>query len=428
MKTKFHLALLVLIAAFSSCDKPIIIDDTKAVTLTSVGTHGTIIVGDGYTIKPSKNQIVVKFDPILTEEDKQKIREQFPFENPPQSCHCDNFNIESWTIDTSVISIEDAVKKLNNSQSGKTEGDRGFDIALIQFPNFQSSNPGDLSKFQVKPSEVGTANIAVIDTGLDPLYDPYLYDTSSLQDCFETTSGWNFFEHSPDITDGHGHGSAVTSIIASRLDANNIDFRILPLKVFDENGIGSYWNVVCAFAYIKEIQNRGGKIHIINASFGGKLAGVKEQSVLTEIIADISNKSVVISSAGNDGLDTDNNGNDHFISSYTSPNLLPVGGFEYAEAGSSDPSNIVLHDESNYGQVSIDVAAPYTPYIFNPGLDYTLSGTSYATALVTSVAAKIVVRDQPSTTKILIQEVKRSAVVAPKLKSKIGGQRAILMD
>lgn len=431
MKTKLHLVFLMLLAAYSSCDKPILIEDNQSVTqIKSVANPGIVVV-DGYTIKPSSNQIIVKFDSGLSQVQRQNIRNQYFLTSPPKACSCGDSNIELWTIDNTQIEIEEGVKKLNSGQSGSgVEGDRGFEIKVNSFPGYQPSNPVASFKSLIRNSTEGTITIAVIDTGLDFLrYPTYIYEYPNLQNCNGATSGWNFINNSDNIMDDQGHGTAVTSIITTKLNSGNVDFRILPLKVLNDQGYGTYWDVVCAFGYIKEIQDQGGKIDIINTSFGGAMSDVKAQLILTSIISDISNKSVIIASAGNDGVNTDNNANDHFLSSYTSSNLLAVGGYKLNSPNVGiNPSNIVLHENSNYGKVSIDITAPYvTDYILNANELYSLNGTSYSTALVTGFAGKLAANSQYRTN-LLLQQIKRSAISAPNLNSQIGGKRALITD
>lgn len=427
MKNKLFF-ISILLHIFHGCDKSIALEEEQSISQIKAVSNPGITVVDGYTIKPSSNQLIVKFDGNLTDEQRQLIRDEFFLAFPAEKCNCGDTNIELWTIDTDVLRIEDGVASIKRRGGNGVEGDQGFEIKLNPLPGFQSSNPDAPSWPLVQIPTSSTVNIAVIDTGLDFLRNPtYLYGTNGLQECYETTSGWNFVDDTDNIMDDQGHGTAVTSIITSKLNQQNVDYRILPLKVFNEAGYGSYWDVVCAFGYIKKIQQEGGRLDIVNTSFGGLMPGVKEQSVLSGIIADISNKSVVIASAGNNGQNTDNNGNDHFLSSFTSTNLLAVGGFQLIERNAGyEPENIMLHPDSNYGKVSIDVAAPFTDnYVLQANETYLLSGTSYATALVSSVTAKIAASSRPSPN-VLVGSVKQSAFQAPKLKSKIGGQRAIL--
>lgn len=428
MKTKLHLVFLILAATFISCDKPVLTDDAKAVPLIGRTTRGAITVEDDYIIKPSLNQLIVKFDANKTEEERRKVRDSFFLEAPVEQCKCGDTNIELWTIDTDQLAIEDAVKSIKRSGRGGVEGDLGFEIKLSTFKDYKAKQKwADPTPF-VSPPTGSSVNIAIVDTGLDFLtVQTPLYSTAGLQECYKTLSGWNFVENSNNIIDDQGHGSAVTSIITSELVANNIDYRILPLKVFDNKGLGSYWDVVCAFGYIKEIQKNGGRIDIINTSFGGLMSEVADQEVLKGIMEDISSKSLIVASAGNNSMDTDIKGNGHFLSSYTSENLLAVGGYTWDK--SVGLNSIEIHEDSNYGEVSIDVAAPYSDsYVLRANRTYLLEGTSYATAYIAGIAVQKAISNGRPEPYALRQIVQQSAIQAAGLKSKIGGARAILKE
>ena len=199
--------------------------------------------------------------------------------------------------------------------------------------------------------------------------------------------------------DGNGHGTFVSKIIRDYLDAKDINYRILPLKVFDASGKGSYWDVVCAMNFIKDINRTGRNIHIVNTSFGASIPPelMDERSVLKTIIDDLSQQVLVVGSAGNSNKDTDNGVEEHFLTSYTSENILGVGGFSGA------PGSIVKHPNSNYGPTSIDLAAPFEGYSIvlrerDASLNkiVNLAGTSYAAAFVTAFAAEIDQREGSS--------------------------------
>lgn len=429
MKTKINFIITILILTFYGCNKPLILEEEQVTEQTKAVANPKIIVVDGYTITLSENELIVKFDSDLTGEQKQTIRDKYFLISPPKRCHCGDEDIELWTIDTTILGIEEAVGSIKK-KTDKVEGDRGFVMGLEDFPGFKPRKKTGNQSDVVRPTINSSINIAVIDTGLDFIRKPaYLYDTASLQECYGTPSGWNFVEGNNNVIDDQGHGTAVTTIITAQLAEQGVEYRILPLKVFNNRGEGSYWDVVCAFGYIREIQKNGGRLDIINTSFGGRMQDVKTQSVLAGIMSDISNKSLIIASAGNNGVNTDNNKQDHFLSSYTSTNLLAVGGFALVDQnGGNDPSNIILHEESNYGRVSIDLTAPFAPYGLSANNAYGLSGTSYSTAFVSSVAARIAFFDRPSGPNSLKVAVKESAIEVQNLNNKIAGQRAILRN
>ncbi|MGI9551324.1 MAG: S8 family serine peptidase [Aurantibacter sp.] len=339
----------------------------------------------------SPDKLVISFDPSLNDAERQAIRDEF-FVTVTESCNCGDTNIERWTIDTTMLDIEGAVSKLKSGSGGSNvEGDQEFDVILPRVVgNFAGANDFDqtggeeIVDFVPDGSEV---NIAILDTGLDYLHydlsaDPYLYEVNA--SCFPTFSGWNFISQSNDVLDRHGHGTYVTGLTTAVLDEFGVGYNILPLKVFDGNGQGSFWNVMCALGYVRDIQQNGGNINIVNASFGGAMEQeiLQDQVVLSEILEDLKDLGVlVVTSAGNKGVDTDDAVTGHFISGNKADNIFAVGGYDDATG------TVEVHSESNYGMESIDIAVPFGGYAIelntdNPGeiVRAMLSGTSYSAA------------------------------------------------
>lgn len=353
-------------------------------------------------IELSPNQIIVRYESFA---DKESIRLEFPFLEPPRGCSCGDTNIELWTIDTDILDIEGTVRNLKSRGAEEgVEGDRGFSIFLSPVDDFQPLNEQGDPNPLVETSTTNTVNIAVIDTGLDfsrdlvpSPRDPYLFK-DDFSTCYPESTGWNFANNSSNITDYNGHGTYVTKIITDILDGQNINYRILPLTVFDINGRGSYWDVVCAMGYIKDINSNGGNIKLVNASFGGQMNRevLENGTVLSGIIEDLQNETLIVSSAGNGnpGVDNDNGPMGHFLSSYLSNNILTVGGYEDL-SDEGDGSELRVNEHSNYGGSSIDVALEFGGYeaILNTDLENVrsrkfLKGTSYSAAAMTGLAAE----------------------------------------
>lgn len=392
MKTKIYLAFLMLVAAFNSCDKPVLTEENQPVSLRTRSVNNNITIMEGNypnrDIRLSPNQIVVRLDANLAEPSLKAIKDEI-FVQDFETCSCGDTNIQLWTIDTDQIAIEGAVSSINRNGGKGVEGDRHFTMTMQAMPPFNPKNKGANSEPFIKNTDAAV-NIAVIDTGLDFSSDlflgtsPFLYNTDGIPNCYPTPAGWSFVNDSKYVMDENGHGTYVTKMITDKLAEKGVDFTILPLKVFDRYGNGSYWDIVCALGYIKEVQKNGGSISIVNASFGGSMPQVAENQIFKGLIKDLSSTTLIITSAGNHGLDNDNREKAHFLSSYDSPNILAVGGY----AGSG---NIIRMDEySNYGQISIDLAAPFHYNFRWQGGIANLSGTSYAAAYTSNLAAQIV--------------------------------------
>jgi len=352
----------------------------------------------GPNIIMSPNKLVISFDSSLDDDQRQAIRDEF-FVTVTESCNCGDTNIERWTIDTNLLDVEGAVSKLKDKSGGNdVEGDQEFEIVLPRvLGNFAGPNdfvPGNQEEFVDFVPSGNEINIAIIDTGLDYLnYDlgsDFLYGVPNTV-CFDTFSGWDFTS-SPGtnrILDEHGHGTYVAKLAMSVLDEAGIDYNILPLKVFNGAGEGSFFNVICALGYVRDVQQKGGDINIVNASFGGAMAqkDIEQHVVLNQILEDLKDEGVlVVASAGNKGVDTDDATTGHFISGNAAENIFAVGGYDDSSGA------IEVASESNYGMKSIDVAVPFGGYGIELTTDTgeivqaTLTGTSYGAAYVSGFA------------------------------------------
>ncbi len=316
----------------------------------------------------------------------------------------------------------DNLKKKDTAEAD-VEGDLNFNFSV--FPNettkedsklYLAEDNGEFIKLRGEFESQSNNVIAILDTGLDLMgqyhdsendaqnliYKFKEFDSSSK--CLGTYkgSGWNFVDDNDNFNEdssGSGHGTLVTRALTNELDHLGLrdNYSLLPLKVFNSEGKGSYWNVVCAMAYINDIQretrnvNTGsqGDIKLINASFGGSFEALPdaEIGILKKFIDDLENSALFVTSAGNCGEDTDNSIL-HFPSGYSSKNIVSVGGYKMGEN-----SILTIDQSSNYGITSIDVAAPFTlnkleTYIMDGGAKVfgsaTVQGTSYSTPLVSA--------------------------------------------
>ncbi len=211
----------------------------------------------------------------------------------------------------------------------------------------------------------GNTKIAVIDTGVTII--PELSG--------QVISGYNAINNSNNASDDNGHGTFVSSIIASRVNNNsgiagvNDRVNIIPIKVLDSAGTGFLSDLIKGIQYAID-QNA----NIINLS----LASTSFSSVLNNIIEEAYQKGIiVVAAAGNSGVNI------------TSPSVSPLNndgnknwvvGVEALDNKGNRPSY------SNYG-VGIDVVAPgdkIIGYNNNNALEYR-SGTSMASAVVAGV-------------------------------------------
>ncbi len=378
-------------------------------------------------IEISPNEIVVRYDSSASPDDIELIRESIRIERPEvviEECDCGNMDL--WIFEPSIeeLEIEGVVNGLpRRNPAGKVRnGDRSFNIFLPEIvpfaPQGQSGNEPPTGGDPFDPD----IKIAIIDTGIDFYRESItsstknnLFERFSFGECLPDREGWNFLGEgdlnlpnsvNEDILDQNGHGTYVTQIIIDELEAEGIDAQILPLKVFDGEGKGSYWDVLCAFAYVKNINENEGNISIVNASFGGamppeifELDANGNKSIFADLLDELNAlNTLVLTSAGNKGVDNEAGVERDFLSFFNSNNILSVGGYQYDTVNPA-ARPIKLHPQSNYGATSIDIALAFNDYqlIFdNPATAPTqdkvkLAGTSYSTAAMSAIAAKAII-------------------------------------
>jgi thermitase len=210
--------------------------------------------------------------------------------------------------------------------------------------------------------------IAVLDSGVDPNHP----DLAG-----KLVPGWNFIRGNANTIDDYGHGTHVAGLAAATTNNGvgvaGVGYRcsILPLKVLDSSGTGSYSAVAAAIRYASLHGAR-----VINLSLGGSVPSATLQA---SVDAAVERGCVVIAAAGNAGS-TDR----HYPAAC--PNAIAVGASTPADLRASF---------TNYGPW-VDLAAPGTnllssyptyPVSMGSGGMYRLmSGTSMSTPVVSGVA------------------------------------------
>jgi subtilisin family serine protease len=257
----------------------------------------------------------------------------------------------------------------------------------------------------------GTATtvIAVIDTGVDrdhPDLDEHIWTNpgetpgNSVDDdgngYVDDIWGWNWVSDLSDPDDydfddprdDNGHGTHVAGIAAADTD-NGIgvagmcwNCRIMALKAFEFNGVGTTSDIVQAIDYAAE---KGADV--INMSFGS----YAESLLLEDTLADAYGQAVLVAAAGNYGK-TPWATKPYYPASYSY--VLGVGATDVG-CVQRDPITLAClliaehrADFSNYG-INADVGAPgVSIYSTFRGSTYaSLSGTSMAAPIVSGLAA-----------------------------------------
>jgi thermitase len=218
--------------------------------------------------------------------------------------------------------------------------------------------------------------VAVVDTGVRAFPDL----------AGRLLPGRDFVNNDSNATDDNGHGTMAAGVIAAgggnRIGIAGICWacRILPVKVLDSTGTGSYSNIAAGIRYAAD-----SGAEIINLSLGG----ADDAQVLRDAVAYAAGKgSLVIAAAGNDASAVP-----HYPAAI--PSVLAVGGSTAADG---------RYSWSNWGSSWVDIAAPgCNPAQQLNGVVGQFCGTSSATPFTAGVAALLAsTTPQPSAAAIRI--------------------------
>ncbi len=219
------------------------------------------------------------------------------------------------------------------------------------------TDDADIDALEVWDVTTGSPDVvvAVIDSGVDvnheDLKNNLWINTGEIANngidddgngYIDDVNGWDFLINDNDPRDANGHGTHVAGTIAAR--GNNKKgvagvswyAKIMVLRFLDAWGLGSTANAIAAIEYANDMG-----ADVINNSWGG---GGGDQALKAAIDA---STALVVCAAGNSGRN--NNITPHYPSSFTSANIIAVA------ASNQDDQ---LAGFSNYGNVSVDVAAP----------------------------------------------------------------------
>jgi hypothetical protein len=268
------------------------------------------------------------------------------------------------------------------------------------------TNDADIDAPEAWEAETGISSvvIAVLDTGTDWNHEDLSDNIWSNSDetlnvndddnngYVDDVRGWDFVNNDNDPSDDNSlgevyHGTHVSGTIAAR--GNNStgmtgvcwSASIMPLKILDASGLGFVSDIVEAISYAID---KGAKI--INVSLSGTFYSILEYDAIKSAR---DNGVLVVAAAGNSGdgyqpfgWNNDIAGNANYPASYDLDNIISVA---------ATNQNDLLASFSNYGPISVDVAAPgVNIYSTKAGNAYQyLGGTSMATPHVSGLAALI---------------------------------------
>jgi subtilisin family serine protease len=182
--------------------------------------------------------------------------------------------------------------------------------------------------------QVTSVIVAVIDSGID---------ISHPDIAANLIAGYDFVENDNVPNDLNGHGTHVAGIIgavgnnATGISGVSWSVKIMALKVLDQNGEGTIADIIEAADYA--VQNNA---RVINMSFSGP----DFSQSFYDSIASYPNVLFIVA-AGNET--TNNDVTPSYPANFDLPNIISVAATD---------QNDNLTDFSNYGTISVDVAAP----------------------------------------------------------------------
>ena len=217
--------------------------------------------------------------------------------------------------------------------------------ALAEHPHGFEIPDTSIGRLHHKPNE-NRLIVAILDSGLDfdhpefPEIENFALWQAPENNCY--ILGYDFVNNRSYAIDDHGHGTQVTGVILKELESYNAPIDIMPLKISNEHGAVKLFDLYCAMNFAV---NHGAKIINISSGWYGT-----PNSIIYEVIEN--NPEVLfVCSAGNSGINTDKEGNNHYPSGFSNlPNLISVA--------ATNKSKDALAAFSNYGEQTIDIAAP----------------------------------------------------------------------
>ncbi len=359
---------------------------------TEAASTSTASISDALVPIHVGNELIVKIDPSQRDAGMQTLKSAGIdlAQSPDQQGLPDILvvQVDPGQLETTLATL-DSGKGIAFAEPNYLAGITSFGPAISQPNDPLYSSQTNLPQIQV-PEAWATLTaeqpviVAVLDTGVDtaqPDLAGAIFSNPGEANPADGTDddgngfvddahGWNFVDGTNNVSDDNGHGTHLAGIIAASSN-NGIgvagiapNARILPVKVLDKNGYGTYANIADGIIYATNMGAR-----VINMGFGGVgSSAVLQDAVNYALLHDV----LLVAAAGNSG---------------NSATYYPAGYSGVVGVGAVDSHN-ALTDFSSTGD-GVSLVAPGAG-IVSTGLNaayVTMSGTSMAAAHVSGVAA-----------------------------------------
>ena len=202
--------------------------------------------------------------------------------------------------------------------------------------SFTQETPYGINRVNGGVTYTGSNVAWVVDTGVDLDHPDLIVDASRGFNAFTSGRDGNFLD------DGNGHGSHVAGTIAAVDNTIGVvgvaaEATVIPVKVLDSRGSGSYSGVVAGVNHVAQYGSEG---DVANLSLGGPVSQVLDGAVLAAADEGI----LFVLAAGNDSAD-----NNSSPARVNHANVFTISAMDHADT---------FAYFSNYANPPIDYCAP----------------------------------------------------------------------
>jgi len=194
--------------------------------------------------------------------------------------------------------------------------------------------------------------------------------------------GYDFYFNDSNPIDEHGHGTHTGGTIGAAgnnglgVTGVNWNVRVMAIKIYDSDGFGTTAAMLInAYNYIRMMKNRGINIRVTNNSYSGCDEACGYDQATKDALDAMGDAGILnVFAAGNSGWNNDTVVAPAFPATYTSPRIMSVAASTNIDTRSGF---------SNYGSVSVDLAAPGSGILSTRNA----SASNYGNMSCTSTAA-----------------------------------------